>query len=108
MPIPVSPVNREIRPVLRELVLDRRDQVAGLLVDGTFSIEVVVVFGDGEHAFAWNISSTQHVFQEGNHVIVTLRTTEGDNQERVVVHFVGVKKVPVNFSPKKLQMSLSK
>src|SRR5262252_6606358 len=86
MPVSVSPIDRKIGAVLRKFILDRRNQVARLLVDGTLSIEVVIVFGDGQHALAGNVASAKDVFEEGNHVIVTLRTAEGDNQDCVVVH----------------------
>ena len=90
MPVAVSPIDRQLRSVLREFVFDRSDQFARLLVDRTFSVEVVVVFGDGEDAFARNIFSAQDVFKEWNYVFFGFGTAEGDNKNGVVVHACGL------------------
>ena len=64
MPVPVSPVDREIRAVLFEFVLQRGDQFASLLVDGALALKMVVVFRDGEHALPRNVSPAKHVFKK--------------------------------------------
>ena len=86
MPVAVSPIDWKIWSVLRELVLDRSDQFSRLLIDRTLAIEVVVVFRDGEHSLARDVASAEHVFEEGNHVVVAFGTAERNNQECVVAH----------------------
>ena len=90
MPIAISPIDGQLRSMLREFVFDRSNQFAGLLVDGTFSVEVVVMLGDGEKPFARNVASAQDVFQEGNYILFGFGTTEGDNKNGVVVHACGL------------------
>jgi hypothetical protein len=44
------------------------------------------MLGDGEHALAGNVASAEHVFEEGNDIVVAFRSAERDNQDRVVIH----------------------
>ena len=53
---------------------------------GLRPVEVVVVFGHFEHALARNVAAAEHIFEEGNDVFGALRSTEGDNEDRVVPH----------------------
>jgi hypothetical protein len=57
-----------------------------LLVDGALALEVVVVFGDGEQAFARNVASAQDGFEEGNYIFLRFGTTERNHKDSVVVH----------------------
>src|SRR5580704_16398694 len=86
MPVAIAPVDRQLRAVLREFVLESGDQFAGLLVDGAFATEMVVVLGDGQHTFARNVSAAQYVFEEGDDIVLGFRAAEGDNENRVVIH----------------------
>src|SRR5580692_715191 len=86
MPVAIAPVDRQLRAVLREFVLESGDQFAGLLVDGAFATEMVVVLGDGQHTFARNVSATQYVFEEGDYVVGGFWAAEGDNENGVVIH----------------------
>src|SRR5579871_3599859 len=79
MPVAISPIDWKVRTVLCQFRLQRGDQLASLLVDGAFSVEVIVVFGDGEHALAGNISPAKDIFEERNNIFPRLRTAEGDN-----------------------------
>jgi hypothetical protein len=72
--------------MLSEFVLERGNQLAGLLVDGTLAAEMIIVFGDGEHALAGNVSSAQNIFEEWDYIFGRFGTTEGDYKNRVVVH----------------------
>ena len=89
MPIAISPIHGKIRTAVSEFVLNGRYQIACLLIDRAFAIEVVIVFGNGEHAFPRDVASAKHVLEEGNDIIMTFRTAEGNHQECVVVHAVG-------------------
>src|SRR5580692_10035951 len=86
MPVAIAPVDRQLRAVLREFVLESGNQFAGLLVDGAFATEMVVVLGDGQHTFAGNVSAAQYVFEEGDDIVLGFRAAEGDNENRVVIH----------------------
>ena len=79
MPVAIAPIDRQLRAVLGQFVLERGDQFPGLLVDGAFTAEMVVVLGDGQHAFARNISAAQDIFEEGDHIVRGFWPTEGDN-----------------------------
>src|SRR6202140_1991131 len=89
MPVAVSPIHGQVWFMLRKFVFEGRDQVACLLVDGAFAIEVVVVLGHREHALTWNVASAQHIFEEWDDILPGFRATEGDNKDRVVVHACG-------------------
>src|SRR5829696_7586679 len=56
MPIAVSPVDGNTGPLHRQLLFQRGDQVAILLIDRTHAAEQVVVFGNLKHSLPWNIS----------------------------------------------------
>src|SRR5580658_5502858 len=92
MPVAVSPVDGQVRSMLREFGLQRGDQFAGLPVNGALAAEVVVMLGDGQQAFARNIFSAQNIFQKGDHIVPGLGTAEGDHQNRVVVHAFGLRR----------------
>src|SRR5215471_1429319 len=88
MPIAISPIDGKIRTVVSKFVLDGCDQITCLLVNRAFAVEVVIVFGNGEHAFARDVASAKHVFEEGDDMVMTFRTAERNHQECVVVHAV--------------------
>src|SRR5205807_1750904 len=78
------PVNRQARPALGEFPFQCGDQRAVLGIDRSLPIELVIVLGDLEHALARNVPATQYVFKERNDVFTPLRSSEGDQQQRVV------------------------
>ena len=86
MPVTVSPIHRQLRTVLRQFLLQSRDQFPNLLVDRALAAEVVIVLGDCQHAFAPNIPSSQHVFEEWDHLFRRFRAAEGNNENGVVIH----------------------
>ena len=86
MPVAIAPVDRQLRTVAIEFGLQRSNQLAILFVDRTLAAELVIVLGDGQHSFARNISATQHIFEEGNYLLVRLGTAERHHQQRVIVH----------------------
>ena len=55
-----------------------------LVVYGTTTLEVIIMLGDLEHAFAWHVFSTQHILEKRNHVLWFLRTTERNHQYGVI------------------------
>ena len=70
MPVAIPPIDRQLRATsrkfgLREFVFDRRDQIAGLLVDRAFAVEVVVVLGDGQHALARDVAPRSTFSRKG-------------------------------------------
>ena len=72
--------------MLGQLRLKGRDEPPILFVDRALAPEAVVVLGHFQHALAWHVSPTQNVLQERHYVFGSLRTTEGNNQDCVVVH----------------------
>ena len=86
MPIAIAPVDRDLGSMLRQFAFESCNQFTGLLVDRTLAAEMVVMFGDRQHALPRNIPPAQNVFQERNHILRALGPAEGDNQNRVVIH----------------------
>src|SRR5437868_6472887 len=85
MPVPVAPVDRQIRAVLFEFAFQSGDKFPGLLVDGALALKMVVVFGDREHALPRNVSPPKHVFKKRNDIFSRFGTTERDNQDGVII-----------------------
>ena len=79
MPVAIAPVNRDLHDFFQ-----RRDQRPVLIVNGAPTIEMIIMFRDFEHAFAWNIASAQNIFQKWNDVLMLFGTTERYNQQRIV------------------------
>ena len=71
--------------MLVKFALQGGNQLAGLLVDGTLAFKMIVMFSDGEHAFARNIFSPKHILEKRNDIFSRFGTTERDNQESVVI-----------------------
>src|SRR3984957_11054730 len=86
MPVAIPPVHRQLWPMLRQFVLERRDEVTSLLIDRALSIKVVVVLGDRQHSLARNVFAAEHIFEERNHLFPRLRPSEGDNKNGIVDH----------------------
>src|SRR5260370_5878893 len=86
MPVPVSPIDWQLRPVPLQLRFQRADQVTGLLIDRALTLEVVIMFGHGQQALARDVPSAQHVFKEGKYFFFRFRTTKRNHQNGVVVH----------------------
>ena len=85
MPVAVAPIDRQVDPGAIEFRSEGGDEVSHLSVDRTDTVEVVVMLGDFEHPFTRDRLATQHVFEERDHVVSLLGTTEGDDQDGVVV-----------------------
>ena len=64
MPVAVSPIDRQVRPVLGQLRFKGRDESPILVVDRALAPEAVVVFSHFQHALAWHVFPAQDVFQE--------------------------------------------
>src|SRR5579863_3664826 len=92
MPVAVSPINRQLGTMLGEFGFKGRDQLPCLLVNRTLTVEMIVVLGDREHALAGNVPSPEHVFEEGNYVLMFFRTTKRNHQDGVVVHACGLRR----------------
>ena len=65
------------------------DQVADLGVDRADAAEVVVMLGDFQQPLARDVPAARDVLQERHDVFALLRAAEADDQDGVVLHFVG-------------------
>src|SRR5271169_4019882 len=81
MPVAVAPVDRQ-----RDFLLQGRDQLAALAVDGAASAEVVIVFGHGQKPLARDVAASQHALQKWDHFRDGLGPAERNNQNGIVVH----------------------
>jgi hypothetical protein len=70
--------------VLSEFLLKRRYQSTILLIEGTHSAKVLVMFRDLQHSFARDRLTAQHIFQKGHDFVGPLRPSEGNYQDCVV------------------------
>ena len=77
MPIPVSPINRQITSAI-PLTSQRRDECATLFVERTTAPEVMVVIRDFEQAFARNITAARDILQKRHHIFMLFRAAERD------------------------------
>ena len=86
MPVPIAPIDRQVEPVGGELGFQGGDECAVVVVDRTPAVEAVVVLGDGQHAIARDVTTPQHVLQEGDDVLPPFRPPEREDQQRIVGH----------------------
>ena len=89
VPIAIAPVDWKIDSVGIEFGAQSGDEGAVLSVDGADAVEVLVVFGDFHHSFAWNVLASQHILQKWKDFIRAFRATERDQQNRVERDLVG-------------------
>src|SRR5580658_673199 len=86
MPVAVSPIDGKVGTLHGQFGLECRDELAILIVNGTFAAEVVVMFGDFEHALAGDIFSAQDVFKKWHYIVGPFGATEGRNEDCVILH----------------------
>src|SRR5262245_43811867 len=84
MPVAIAPVDGEPRPAFGELAGECGDQGTVLVVDGGFSVEMIVVLGDLEQTLARGVPAAEDVLEEWDYVFAAFGTTERDQQKRVV------------------------
>src|SRR5699024_8571783 len=84
-PVAVAEVDRQVHVTGGELLLERRDQLAVLRVDGGAAAERTVVGGDVLEALVGYAATGGDVAQEGDHVLLALGAAEGGEQDRVVL-----------------------
>lgn len=83
-PVAVAPVDRQVQPVLREVLAQRVQQLAVLPVDRADAAEAEVVLPDLLEALARDAAPARDVLQERHDVFGPLGTAEGQQQEGVV------------------------
>ena len=64
---------------------ERGDQITTLLIDGAYATKLLVVLGDFQHPLAGNVLAAQHVLQERHDVFGALGTSEGNEQQGIIV-----------------------
>ena len=84
MPVAITPINRQPRPVRLKLALQAGDQGASLIVDRALAIEMMIMLRDREHSLARNVAPAQHILEERNYVVGLLRSAERKHQDCVV------------------------
>jgi hypothetical protein len=78
MPVPIAPVDWQVRSALGEFALQCGEEIPVVIVDRSLSLEVVIMLGDREKALPWDILSAQDIFQKRNDVFVFLWPAEGE------------------------------
>src|SRR5699024_8078509 len=82
-PVAVAEVDRQVHVTGGELLLERRDQLAVLRVDGGAAAERTVVAGDLLEALVGYAATGGDDAREGDHVLLALGAAEGGEQDRV-------------------------
>jgi hypothetical protein len=59
--------------VFAQLGFEQANQLAHLLIDGAYAAEVIVMFGDFEHAVARHVPPAQDILKEGDDIGGLLR-----------------------------------
>ena len=67
-----------------KLFLKRFNQRPVLIVDGTFSAEVAIMFRDFEQPFLWYIPAASDVLEKRHYIFGPLRAAEGNYQQSLV------------------------
>ncbi len=69
----------------RELGLERRDKLTRLGVDGADAVETIVAPRDSRLDRRRNVQTLEHVVQERHDVLRSFGSTEGNDQDCVVI-----------------------
>ncbi len=85
MPVAVPPIDRQVDPSRCQLRREYGQQVANLLIDRADATEMLVMFGHFQHSFPGDIPPPQHVLQKRQDLVGTLRPSETDNQDGIVI-----------------------
>ncbi len=83
-PVAVAPVHRQVQAVLGEVLAQRVQQGAVLVVDGADPAEPEVVLPDFLEAFLGDAPPACHVLQERDDVVRAFRAAEGEQEQGVV------------------------
>ena len=83
-PVAVAPVDRQAEPARGDLGVEGGLQLTVVLVDRRDAAEVAVVVRDLFEASVGDASATRHVPQVRDHVVLTLRAAEAEQQHGVV------------------------
>ena len=83
MPVAIAEIDRQIQPGIGEVGLQRRDDPLIQRVDRRDPTEVQVVLRDLGEPFGGHPATPSDVLQEGDHVLGTLGTAEGQQQQGV-------------------------
>src|SRR5579864_4686699 len=89
MPVSIAPVDRQPGTVAGQFRFEARDQSTVLIVDRALAAEMIIVLGHFEHALARNIAAAQNVFEKRDDIVRLLRSSERENQYRVVIVLSG-------------------
>jgi hypothetical protein len=84
IPVAVAEVDGQVRPVGSEPLLQGRDQGTVLVVDRGAATVMVVVLRHLLQPLTRDVATTNHVLQEGQHLVGCLGAAEGDEQQGVV------------------------
>ena len=85
MPVAIAPIHGEVWAATLEFLANRRDQGEVLRVDRTRAAKMVVVLGHLEHSLTRHVSTTEHVFEKRHHVVGAIRSSERNEQHRIVL-----------------------
>jgi hypothetical protein len=83
VPVAVAPHQRHVVAAGGQLVRQRRQQCAVLVVDGRLPAEAVVVLAHLDEPLVGDPPTGRHVLEEGQHVLVLLRSAEGHEDDCV-------------------------
>src|SRR6185503_5845330 len=85
MPVPIAPVDWQSRSIGLQLFFERRYQISILLIDRTHATEQFVVMRHLEHSLTRDVPTAQDVFEEGNHIVHSLRPTKRHHQQSIII-----------------------
>ena len=77
MPVAISKVDRKVRTVGRELLLQGGNQRSVLHIDRANATEVLVMLGHFQHPFARHRPPAEHIFEERHDIVRPLGTAKG-------------------------------
>ncbi len=90
VPVAVAPVDRQVDAVAGEVLAQRGEELAVLVVDRRAAPEEEVVLAHLLQPLARDAAAAGDVLQERHHVLGLLRSPEGHQQQRVVRRGIGM------------------
>src|SRR6266550_1910749 len=84
MPVAIPEIDREVRPLRLQFLVQRRNQLSVLSIYWANSAKQFVVLRNSEQALARHISPPQHIFQKWHDVAHSFGTTEGNDKNCII------------------------
>ncbi len=83
-PISIAEINRQLRTMLLQFSPQRGNERTVLRIERAYTAKVIIMLRHRQQPLARHIATTQHVFQKRNYFVAAFRSTERNDQHRLI------------------------